>query len=95
LGTNDYIHVECKVSGKTGWLDTARASSGAGNILDRDGSLSGDLTDAVIASGVSNTCTFNGQTCDGTASSAEYITVRITAHKNWTGYLDRITVSYG
>ena len=95
LGANDNIHVECKVPGKTGWLDTARASAGAGNISDGDGALSGDLTGAVVASGAENICTFNGQTVNGTGSSEEYIAVRITAHKSWTGYLDRITVAYG
>jgi len=94
LGSNDSIHVECKVPGKTGWLDMARASAGAGNISDGDGALSGDLTDAVISSGAENICTFNGQTVNGTGSSEEYIAIRITAHKNWTGYLDRITVAY-
>ena len=94
LGANDYIHVECKVPGKTGWLDTARASAGAGNISDGDGALSGDLTSAVVSSGAENICTFNGQTCNGTGSSEEYVAIRITAHKNWTGYLDRITVAY-
>jgi hypothetical protein len=94
LGANDSMHVECKVPGKTGWLDTARSSAGAGNISDGNGALSGDLTDAVVASGTENICTFNGQTVNGTGSSEEYITIRITTHKNWTGYLDRITVAY-
>ena len=94
LGANDFIHVECKVPGKTGWLDTARSSAGAGNTNDGDGALSGDLTSAVVKTGAQNICTFNGETCNGTASSAEYIAIRITAHKNWTGYLDRITVAY-
>jgi hypothetical protein len=94
LGANDFIHVECKVPGKTGWLDTARSSAGAGNTNDGDGALSGDLTSAVVKGGAQNICTFNGETCNGTASSAEYIAIRITAHKNWTGYLDRITVAY-
>lgn len=94
LGANDFIHVECKVPGKTGWLDTARSSAGAGNTNDGDGGLSGDLTTAVVKTGAQNICTFNGETCNGTASSAEYVAIRITAHKNWTGYLDRITVAY-
>ena len=39
-------------------------------------------------------CTFNGETVNGTASSAEYIIVSIVAHENWTGYISRIDVAY-
>ena len=60
-----------------------------------DGCLSGDLNAAIDSNGETNTCTFNGVTADGTTStSGEYIVIKISASKNWTGYLDRINVSW-
>ena len=76
-------------------LDLGRPSAGSGNTNEGDGCLSGDLNATITNSGVSNTCTFNGVTVDGTSSSSgEYIVIRISASKNWTGYLDRISVAW-
>jgi hypothetical protein len=43
---------------------------------------------------VTNVCTFNGATVDGTVSGAERLVVRIMASKDWTGYLDRVSISW-
>jgi len=94
LGTNKNIYVELKVPGKTGWLDLGTASAGSGNISDGDGCLFGDPDSTVDGSGATNVCTFNGSTVDGTASGAEYFVIRISGHKNWTGYIDRISVTW-
>ena len=80
--------------GKTGFLDLGKPSEGAGNVSDGDGCLSGDLDATIDGSGAGNTCTFNGQTTDGTASSAEYFIVKVSAHKDWTGYINRISVAW-
>jgi len=94
LGSNKNIHVELKIPGKTGFLDLGTASLGAGNINDGDGCLFGDPDSAVDGSGATNVCTFNGLTVNGTSSGAEYFVIRVSASENWTGYLDRITVSW-
>ena len=94
LGANNNFHCSIKIPGKTGWLDLAKPSGGAGTISDNDGGLSGDLTSAVSATGVLNICTFNAQTQNGTTSGAEYVVIRIIAHENWIGNLSNITVGY-
>tara|TARA_A100001015_G_scaffold299444_1_gene383512 strand:+ start:260 stop:3943 length:3684 start_codon:yes stop_codon:yes gene_type:complete len=95
LGANKNIFVEVNIPGKTSFLDLGKPSAGAGNYNEGDGCLSGDLTATITSGGVSNTATFNGVTADGTVStSGEYIVVRISASKNWTGYLDRLSISW-
>lgn len=94
LGSNDNIYIEGKIPGKTGWLDLGRATAGSGNITDGDGGLNGDIDQVVDTGGASNNLTFNGQTVNGTGTGAEKIVLKITAHKNWTGYISRIDVSY-
>ena len=95
LGANKNIFVEVAVPGKTAFLDLGKPSAGAGNYSAGDGCLSGDLNAAIDSNGETNTCTFNGVTADGTTStSGEYIVIKISASKNWTGYLDRINVSW-
>ena len=94
LGANNNFHCAVKIPGKTGWLDLAKPSAGAGNTSDGDGGLSGDLTSAVDSDGVLNICTFNGPTQDGTTSGAEVVLVRFTAHKNWTGYITEFRIGY-
>ena len=94
LGANKNCRVEIKIPGKTGWMDTARASAGSGNVSDGDGGLSGDLDQTIDGSGNSNICTFNGETVNGSVSGAEYIMVSIVAHEDWVGYVSRITISY-
>ena len=94
LGANKNIFVEVGVPGKTGLLDLGKPSAGSGNFSEGDGCLSGDLNQTVDFDGVTNTCTFNGATADGTVSGAEYIIVKISASDQWTGYLDRISISW-
>ena len=83
-----------KIPGKTGFLDLGTPSAGSGNISDGDGCLFGDADSTVDLSGATNVCTFNGSTVDGTVSGAEYVVIKISAHKNWTGYLNKITVTW-
>ena len=95
LGTNKNIFVEVAVPGKTAFLDLGKPSAGSGNYSAGDGCLSGDLNASIDTNGEVNTCTFNGATADGTSSSSgEYIVIKISASKNWTGYLDRVSVSW-
>jgi len=94
LGANNNFHCSVKIPGKTGWLDIAKPSAGAGTTSDNDGGLSGDLTSAVSPTGILNICTFNAETQNGTTSGAEYVVIRIIAHENWIGNLSNITVGY-
>jgi hypothetical protein len=94
LGANANVHVEMKIPEKTGWLDLGTASAGSGNISDGDGCLFGDPDPTIDSGGAVNVCTWNGATVDGTASGAEYFMIRLSAHEDWTGYIDRILVTW-
>jgi hypothetical protein len=94
LGANKNIFVEVKVPGKSGFLDLGKPSAGSGNTSNGDGCLSGDLDATVDGSGATNTCTFNGLTADGTVSGEEYVVIKVSASKDWTGYVTQITVSW-
>ena len=94
LGANKNIFVEICIPSKTGFLDLGKPSAGSGNFNEGDGCLSGDIGQTIDYDGVTNTCTFNGATVDGTTSGAEYIVIKISASTLWTGYLDRISISW-
>lgn len=94
LGANKNIFVEANIPGKSGFLDLGKPSEGAGNTSDGDGGLSGDLDATVDGSGATNTLTFNGLTVDGTTSGAQYFVLKISAHKDWTGHVEQVTVSW-
>jgi len=94
LGDNNNFTCELKIPGKTGCLDLGKPSAGSGNISDGDGCLSGDLNGTITSLGVTNICTFNGQTADGTVSGAEYVLINISANEDWTGYLSRIDIAW-
>jgi hypothetical protein len=94
LGSNKNIHVHVGVPSKTGLLDLARPSAGSGNYAEDAGCLSGDFSGTVTSGGTTNICTFNGVTVDGTVSGAQRLVVRITASKDWTGYIDRLSITW-
>jgi len=94
LGANGNVHVELKIPEKTGFLDLGTASGGSGNISDGDGCLFGDPDATIDSGGATNVCTFNGATVDGTSSGAEYFVIKISASEDWTGYIDRISVTW-
>ena len=95
LGATKNIYVEGKIPGKTGWLDLGKASAGSGNITDGDGGLNGDIDQTVDSGGATNNLTFNGQFVAGTGvPPADRVLIRITAHKAWLGYINRIDISY-
>ena len=94
LGSNKNIYVEMKLPGKSGWLDLGTGTPGAGNVSDGDGCRYGDGDASIDLSGATNVCTFNGVTVDGTVSGAEYFVIKLSAHKNWTGYISQISVTW-
>ena len=94
LGNDKNFHCDVKIAGKTGYLDLARPSAGAGNTNDGDGALSGDIDSNIDGSGASNICTFNGVTLDGTVSGEEVVNIRIVTATGFTGKISRIQVAY-
>jgi hypothetical protein len=94
LGANKNIYLEAKIPGKTGFLDIGKGTDGAGNILDGDGGRFGDPDSTVDASGATNVITFNGQDVFGTVSGAQYFLLKISAHKDWTGFISQISVAW-
>ena len=94
LGSNKNIYVEGKIPGKTGWLDLGAPTLGVGNIADGDAGRDGDADQTVDGAGATNVLTFNGQTVNGTGTGAEKIVLKITSHKDWTGYISQIDITY-
>jgi hypothetical protein len=94
LDANKNVYVELNIPGKTGFLDLGTASLGAGNTSEGDGCLFGDPDATIDVGGATNVCTFNGATVDGTASGAEYFVIKLSAHKDWTGYISQVSVTW-
>jgi hypothetical protein len=92
LGANNRINIEMKVPGQTAWGDIAIPQGGVDPTSDGDGIFNGGNgnldQDASDGSNVAITL--------GTLfwSSNDYIVLKISAHKDWTGYLTEITASY-
>ncbi len=101
LGANSNIHFDVKIPGKTAWLDLGKAGSGAGTFgSDGNGCLKGSLVGTVTSNGAANICSFQGETANGTgggsvpAAASDYVLIRINAHKNWTGNLNTLKVTW-
>ena len=101
LGTNNKIHVDVKIPGKTSWLDLAKAGSGAGTFnVDGNGCLKGNLRGAIVAGGAGTLCSFQGETSDGTggagipAAASDFVLIRINAHEDWTGEINQLRIQW-
>jgi len=101
LGTNNMIHVDVKIPGKTAWLDLAKAGSGAGTYnVDGNGCLKGTPGQTINANGAQTLCSFQGETSNGTggasvpAAASDFVLIRINADDDWTGNLDTIRVQW-
>jgi hypothetical protein len=101
LGANKNMHVELKVSSdpsytggddkSTGWCDTVKAWDNLENlVVDGAGILNGVLTQTVPTGGRSVPLEFQTK---GIYSN-QYFVVKISVHKDWTGYLSRIRMAY-
>ena len=92
-GTNKNCTIELKVPGKNEFVDLAvDFSIGAGDTpgQEGDGCLSGTLDANIDSGGAQNEINFGTNTVLGQTSGPDAIVVRITAHKNWTGYISQI-----
>ncbi len=98
LGANGNFYLDAKIPGKTAWLDVGTAYTsnnpsvnGAGAL---DGADPGNPAVSIAGGGTSVVCNFNGESLLGTGGGSEYVVLRITADKNWSGYLTRIQIAY-
>ena len=92
LGSNKNIHIDVKIPGKTGWMDTQKAFDGT--TTDGGGALNGSRDANVDSGGATNQINFGATNVQGTTSGAEFIMIRVVANANWTGYLQEITVDF-
>ena len=89
--------MEVKVPGNTAYLDGGKAYTSNNKDVDGSGALVGGSSPTVIStSGTSVTSTFNGGTQRGTVSvsGGDVVVIKISAHKDWKGYLSRLKVAY-
>ena len=86
---------EAKIPGSTAWLDVGKAYTSNNKDVNGSGALVGGSSPTSIVSGGSSiTCTFNGGSLPGTVSGEEKVILKISAHKDWSGYISRLTVAY-
>ena len=103
LGTTGDFHCEVKIPHPTAgigtaWLDAGKAYTSNNSGSNGSGALVGATPPLVIAGGGSSiTTTFNGGSLRGNVSASpngEVVVIKISAHKDWLGYLSRIGISY-
>ena len=92
LGANKRINIEMKVPGTTAWGDIAIPQGGVQPTVDGNGIFNG-------GNGNLDQTASNGSNIAVTIGSLDwlvnnYIVLKISAHKNWTGSLTEITASY-
>ena len=96
-GANKNCTVELKVPGKNEFVDLAVAFSvGAGDTpgQEGDGCLSGTLDANIDSGGAANEINFGTNSVLGQSSGPDAIVVRITANKDWTGYISQIDIRW-
>ena len=92
LGTNNRINIEMKIPGVTAWGDVAIPQGGVNPTVDGNGIFNG-------GNGNLDQDASNGSNVAITIGSLDwlvnnYIVLKISAHKDWTGSLTEITASY-
>jgi hypothetical protein len=92
LDANNRINIELKVPGQTAWGDIAIPWNGitpnfdgAGMLNGGNGNLDQDASDGSNVAIKLSTLSW---------PSNDYLVVKISAHKDWTGYLTQVTASY-
>ena len=92
LGANNRINIEMKVPGQTAWGDVAIPQGGVDPTSDGDGIFNGGNgnLDQDASNGSNIAITLGTLFWD----TNDYIVLKVSAHKDWTGYLTEITASY-
>ena len=98
LGSNKNIFVDFKIPGKIEFVDLGvDFTSGAGNTVGQegDGALAGNFTNSgvVTTSGTQFRTQFS-ESIFGTTVGSDNLVLRISADKNWTGYIDRVEITW-
>jgi hypothetical protein len=95
LGNNGNFHLEVKVPESTAWLDAGKSYISNNKDVDGSGALVGGSSPTPISTGgTSFSVTFNGGSQLGTGGGSKAVVLKLSAHKDWIGYLERITVAY-
>jgi len=95
LGNNGNFYLEAKIPGNTAWLDAGKAYTSNNKDIDGSGALVGNSSPSPIGTGgTAFSCTFNGGSLRGTVSGPDRVVLKISAHKDWLGYLTRLKVAY-
>jgi len=95
LGNNGNFHLEVKIPESTAWLDAGKSYISNNKDSDGAGALVGGSSPTPISTGgTSFSVTFNGGSQLGTGGGSKAVVLRLSAHKDWIGYMERITVAY-
>ena len=92
LGANNRINIEMKIPGVTAWGDIAIPQGGVNPTSDGNGIFNG-------GNGNLDQTASNGSNVAITIGSLDwlvndYVVLKVSAHKNWTGSITEITGSY-
>jgi hypothetical protein len=89
-----YFYIEAKIPGTTAWLDVGKSLGSANPLVDGSGAgtgfAAGNPPKVIATGGTTIGCNFNGL---GLASNNNLV-LKISAHKDWVGYINRITIGY-
>jgi hypothetical protein len=89
-----YFYIEAKIPGTTAWLDVGKSLGSANPLVDGSGAgtgfAAGNPPKVIATGGTTIGCNFNGL---GLASNNNLV-LKISTHKDWVGYINRITIGY-
>ncbi len=99
LGANKNIFVDLKIPGKIEFVDLGKDyAGGAGSTAGQegDGALNGSpiVNGGVIDSNGTQFEVQTFQTVEGTGTGPDFLVLRISTHKDWTGYISQIDVRW-
>ena len=95
LSNNGNFHLEVKIPESTAWLDAGKSYISNNKDTDGSGALVGGSSPTPIStSGTSFSVTFNGGSQLGNSGGNKAVVLKLSTHKDWIGYLERITISY-
>ena len=99
LGANKNIFVDLKIPGKIEFVDLGKDyAGGAGSTpgQEGDGALNGSpiVNGGVIGSSGTQFEVQTFQTVEGTGTGPDFLVMRISAHKDWEGYIDQIDIRW-
>ena len=99
LGLNNHIFVDLKIPGKIEFVDLGKDfAGGAGSTpgQEGDGALNGSpiVNGGVIGNSGTQFEVQTHATVEGTGTGPDYFVLRISAHKDWIGYINQIDIRW-